>query len=295
MYKAKVLSVFFLFLFAFNAFTQIPNGYYTPAEGKTGPELKTILYNIIKGHTSISYDQLWTAFQTTDKKANGKVWDMYSDKPGQTPAYEYIFISDQCGNYSGEGDCYNREHSFPKSWFNDGTPMYSDLFHLYPTDGYVNGKRSNYPFGEVGSPTWTSTNGSKLGPSSFLGYTGTVFEPIDEYKGDFARSYFYMVTRYENVIATWAGSDMIDGSTFPAFTNWAKNILLEWNQQDPVSEKEIIRNNAVYSIQNNRNPYIDHPGIFKYSCYSKSSWSCLHLFNYCVRARWINFYNNSTN
>ncbi|MHC1703358.1 MAG: endonuclease [Tenuifilaceae bacterium] len=254
-------SFFFsaLFLLSIVTFSQIPAGYYSTAEGKSGAVLKSSLYNIIKGHTERTYTNLWTDFQSTDKKANGKVWDMYSDKPGQTPAYEYTFISDQCGNYSGEGSCYNREHSFPKSWFNDGTPMYSDLFHLYPTDGYVNGKRSNYPFGEVGAASWTSTNGSKLGTSSYTGYSGVVFEPIDDYKGDFARSYFYMVTRYENVITTWPGSDMFDGSAFPAFTIWAKNMLLEWSQQDPVSQKEIDRNNAVYSIQNNRNPYIDHP------------------------------------
>jgi endonuclease I len=238
---------------------QIPNGYYSNAEGKTGAELKTVLYNIIKNHTEISYSALWTAFQNTDKKPNGKVWDMYSDKPGSTPPYEFTFVTDQCGNYSVEGDCYNREHSFPKSWFNDGTPMYTDLFHLYPTDGKVNGQRGNYPFGEVSSPTWTSLNGSKLGPSSYPGYTGVVFEPIDDYKGDFARSYFYMVTRYEDKVANWS-SDMLNSTAYPAFSTWAKNMLLEWNAQDPVSQKEIDRNNVVYSqYQHNRNPFIDHP------------------------------------
>lgn len=130
---------------------QVPAGYYDSASGQSGEVLHTTLYNIIKGHTPRSYDQLWTDFQSTDKKANGKVWDMYSDNPDGTPPYEYTFISDQCGNYSGEGICYNREHSMPKSWFSEGTPMYTDLFHLVPTDGYVNGKRGNYPFGEVGS------------------------------------------------------------------------------------------------------------------------------------------------
>ena len=238
---------------------QIPAGYYSTADGKTGAELKTALYLIIKDHDALTYSDLWTAFQTTDKKSNGKVWDMYSDNPGGTPPYEYTFITDQCGNYSGENSCYNREHSFPKSWFNDGYPMYTDLFHLYPTDGYVNGKRSNYPFGEVGSATWTSMNGSKLGSSSYPGYSGTVFEPIDEYKGDFARSYFYMVTRYENVVMNWS-SAMLDGSKYPAFTTWSKNMLLEWHRQDPVSQKEIDRNNAIYNnFQHNRNPFIDHP------------------------------------
>ncbi len=235
----------------------IPAGYYDAAAGLCEANLKTALYNIIKGHTVISYDGLWTSFQTTDKKANGKVWDMYSN-------VEFTFGTDQCGNYSAEGDCYNREHSWPKSWFNDASPMYSDLFHLVPTDGYVNNRRGNYPFGEVASPTYTSGNGSKLGTCSYPGYTGIVFEPVDEYKGDFARSYFYMATRYENVIANWESNSteanaVLDGTSYPCFETWIKNMLIEWSNQDPVSQKEIDRNQAVYAIQHNRNPYIDHP------------------------------------
>ncbi|MBN1988163.1 MAG: endonuclease [Bacteroidales bacterium] len=255
----RFISLFALAFTLLPVLAQIPAGYYNTAKGKTGAELKTALYVIIKDHDALSYAGLWTAFQTTDRKSNGNVWDMYSDNPGGTPPYEYTFIADQCGNYSGENSCYNREHSFPKSWFNDGYPMYTDLFHLYPTDGYVNGKRSNYPFGEVGSASWTSMNGSKLGTSSFPGYSGTVFEPIDEYKGDFARTYFYMVTRYENVVTSW-NSDVLDGSKYPAFTTWTKNMLLEWHRQDPVSPKEVNRNNTIYNdFQHNRNPFIDYP------------------------------------
>ena len=178
------------------SFAQIPAGYYDGLEGIQGEPLRSALFQIIKNPNVESYDGLWGAFEDTDLKSNGKVWDMYSDVPGGTPSYEFTFVSDQCGNYGGEGDCFNREHSFPKSWFNESTPMYSDLFHLYPTDGYVNGMRSNYPFGEVGSASYTSTNGSKRGSSNYPGYSGTVFEPIDDYKGDFARSYFYMLTCY---------------------------------------------------------------------------------------------------
>ena len=255
----RFIAFFVLAFTLIPVLAQIPAGYYSTADGKTGAELKTALYLIIKDHDALTYSDLWTAFQTTDKKSNGKVWDMYSDNPGGTPPYEYTFITDQCGNYSGENSCYNREHSFPKSWFNDGYPMYTDLFHLYPTDGYVNGKRSNYPFGEVGSASWTSMNGSKLGTSSYPGYSGTVFEPIDEYKGDFARTYFYMVTRYENVITTWS-AEVLNGTKYPAFATWTKNMLLEWHRQDPVSQKELDRNNVIYtSFQHNRNPFIDHP------------------------------------
>lgn len=262
--KAFTLGLLILSL-SVKLLAQIPDGYYDNANGKTGSELKTALYNIIKNHTIISYNGLWTAFQYTDKKSNGKVWDMYSDKPGQTPPYEYTFVTNQCGSYNSEGDCYNREHSFPKSWFNDASPMYSDLFHLYPTDGYVNNRRGNYIYGEVSTVTWTSQNGSKLGTSTASGTSLVVFEPIDEYKGDFARTYFYMATRYENLIASWAtynteAKAILDGTSYPAYKQWYINLLLKWHQQDPVSQKEIDRNNVVYtSYQHNRNPFIDHP------------------------------------
>lgn len=235
---------------------QPPAGYYNTAANKTGTALQQALHDIIDDHNVLSYSSLWTHFQSTDKKANGKVWDMYSDIPGGTPPYEFTFGSDQCGNYNSEGDCYNREHSWPKSWFNDNAPMNTDLFHLVPTDGYVNGKRSNYPFGEVGTASWTSENGSLLGTCISPGYTGVVFEPRDEYKGDFARNYFYMATRYYNEDSGWPGSGMVTGSQFKP---WAKVLLLQWALQDPVSQKEIDRNNEVYDVQDNRNPFIDHP------------------------------------
>ncbi len=255
----KIFLLISSLLFVSVIYSQIPAGYYDNAQGQSGAQLKTTLFNIIKTHTAVSYTPgVWTAFYTTDKKANGKVWDMYSDVPGGTPPYEWTFGSDQCGTYSGEGSCYNREHSFPKSWFSDASPMYTELFHIYPTDGYVNGKRSNYPFGEVSNATWTSTNGSKLGPNSTDGYSGTVFEPIDEYKGDFARTYFYMATRYENIISNW-NSEVLDGSTYPAYVAWHLDLLIRWSEEDPVSQKETDRNNAIYAIQHNRNPFIDHP------------------------------------
>lgn len=255
MIKHKALLGLLIFTTS-SLFGQIPNGYYDAAAGLYGTALKQALHDIIDNHTSVTYQSLWTHFQTTDKKTNGKVWDMYSDIPGGTPAYEFTFVTDQCGTYNSEGDCYNREHSFPASWFNDAYPMYSDLFQIVPTDGYVNNRRSNYPYGKVGSASWTSTNGSKLGSSATAGYSGTVFEPIDAYKGDFARNYFYMATRYYNEDSGWPGSDMVTGSQLKP---WAVTLLLQWHQLDPVSQKEIDRNNAVYGIQHNRNPFIDHP------------------------------------
>jgi endonuclease I len=260
MRKQKLRNYLSLLLLIFLAGKIIaqPAGYYSPAAGLSGTALQQALHDIIDNHTFVSYAQLWTSFKTTDKKSDGTVWDMYSDKPSGTPAYNYTFVTDQCGNYSVEGDCYNREHSFPKSWFGgEVEPMYTDLFHLYPTDGKVNGMRDNYPFGTVSSPTWTSTNGSKLGPSSYAGYSGVVFEPIDAYKGDFARSYFYMATRYYGEDTGWPGSDMVTGSQPKA---WAIKMLLVWDASDPVSQKEKNRNEAVYAIQGNRNPFIDDSG-----------------------------------
>lgn len=237
---------------------QEPTNYYITAVGKTGASLKSQLCAIVGPHTERTYAQLWTDFQTTDKRSDGKVWDMYSN-------CSFTFVTNQDAGSGGTAECqyYNREHSFPKSWFSDATPMYTDLFHLYPTDKYVNNARGNYPFGETSSPTNTYGNGSKIGASSVSGYNGIVFEPANEYKGDFARTYFYMVTAYDNKVASWI-SDQLAGNQYPALSAWSVSVLLKWNNQDPVSKKETDRNNAVYSIQNNRNPFIDHPELAEY-------------------------------
>ena len=237
--------------------TAQPANYYNSANGLSGNQLKEALHNIIKGHTSISYAQLWNAFWSTDNKGNGVVWDMYSDNPNGTPPYIYYLGNDQCGNYNSEGDCYNREHSWPSSWFNDQSTPRTDLHHIFPTDGFVNNKRANFPFGEVRSASWTSQNGSKLGACKTPGYSGTVFEPIDEYKGDFARALMYMSVRYHGEDSGWGSSDMTEKSEIKS---WAINMLMRWNEQDPVSEKEKLRNEAIFDdYQHNRNPFVDHP------------------------------------
>ncbi|MDP3557780.1 MAG: endonuclease [Bacteroidota bacterium] len=252
----KKLFTLFTFISTFY-FAQIPPGYYNSAQGLSGNNLKIALYNIIKNHSQITYAGLWSAFPQTDAKANGKVWDIYSHNPTGAQPYEYTFVTNQCGSYNSEADCYNREHSWPQSWFNSTIGPDSDLFHIYPTDGEVNGKRSNFPYGNVSNPTWTSMNGSKLGPCTNAGYTSTVFEPINEYKGDLARSYFYMSTRYYSEDATWSSSTATNKATI---LPWELNVLLQWHHQDPVSAKEIARNNKIYtSYQNNRNPFIDNP------------------------------------
>ena len=241
--------------------------YYQNADGQMGAALKTAMSGIVYNRTEKTYNYLWTAFQTTDLRSDGKIWDMYSNITNYEP-------SSKGETYSAEGDCYNREHSFPKSWFGgEVTPMFTDLHHIYPVDGYINGRRSNNPYGETNGNTYKSANDfSKLGACTYPGYTGTVFEPADEYKGDFARTYFYMVTCYEEKLHDWYTNfgpttevdDVLDGTTYPAFTTWQLNMLMNWAKNDPVSEKEIARNNAVYAIQNNRNPFIDYPGLEEY-------------------------------
>jgi hypothetical protein len=232
----------------------IPAGYYAGTAGLKGSALRVALHNLIKNHTVKSYAYALTAFGTIDIKPDGKIWDVYSDVPGGTAPYEYSY--GETGQGATEGLGYNREHSCPQSWFNGVSPPYSDLWNLYPTDSYVNNRRSNYAFGEVGSASWTSLNGSRLGSSVSVGFSGTVFEPIDAFKGDLARSAFYMTTRYFNEDGGWSSSDATNGAEL---LPWAAAQYLTWSTSDPVSWKERMRNGAIYVIQNNRNPFVDHP------------------------------------
>lgn len=251
-----LLLVVLTCLFPFFVFAEIPAGYYDDAVGKSGEDLQKSLSTILNDATDVGYDGLWNLYKTTDRRSDGKVWDMYSD------VTNYTFGTDQCGSYGSEGDCYNREHSVPKSWFNKQSPMVSDIWHVYPTDRKVNGMRSNYPFGEVASDAPGSENGfSKWGKCKTPGYSHTVFEPNDEYKGDFARTYFYFATRYKGVATSEYGAEVFS-SAYPYITKWQLDMLLRWHEQDPVSQKELDRNEAVYeSRQGNRNPFIDYPEL----------------------------------
>jgi endonuclease I/chitodextrinase len=259
----KLKLHFFALLFSLYSFAQIPTSYYTTATG-TGYTLKTQLYNIIKGHTDNGYAGLYTTYLTSDRdyyyENDGTVLDMYSENPTGIDPYTYStsVTTDKCGNYSVEGDCYNREHIIPQSVFNEAAPMVSDAHSITPTDGKVNGLRSAFPHGIVATASKTTLNGSKLGSSGVAGYSGTVFEPIDEFKGDIARMYLYFATRYENTVSGYS-FDMFDGSSNQVFTTAFLNMLLTWHAQDPVNAREIARNNAIYERQKNRNPYIDHP------------------------------------
>ena len=264
--KKNLLNLMLLLvaLTGLQATAAIPSGYYNTALGKSDQQLMIALHQKIHGHYMIYYNKLWDKFQTTDC-SNGIIIDRYANT-------QYTYQTDQCGAYSGIGDCYNKEHSVPHSWWGGTTEstekadtMYSDLFHIYPVDGWVNAERGNHPFGDCASGTPKGTG--KLGRCTFSGYSGTVFEVADEYKGDFARTYFYMIVRYMDRVGSWTqgeGGAVFTNSSYKHLTPWAISQLLEWHRNDPVSGLEMNRNEAVYAYQHNRNPFIDHPELAEY-------------------------------
>ena len=275
----KRITTLFALLIGLTAMADIPSGFYTNANGKSDEALMTALEGIIYTHTQLGYNDLWDCYPTTDMGSDGYYIDMYS-----TCKYNYDSYHVGTASYVGQG--LNREHSFPKSWFGGEVyPMYTDLMMIIPTDGYVNQRRSNYPYGVCnGSDVVTYTNEElgvsmlgKLGKSTYNGYTAKVFEPDDEYKGDFARIYFYMVTCYKSDVANWPGCDQLDyqDNQYKAFSDWSIQMLMEWHRADPVSQKELIRNEGVYEKQGNRNPFVDHPELAEYIWGTKqnTAWS----------------------
>lgn len=255
--------------------------YYEDIDGKSGKTLFDAIQKVTKlGYSSLGYDGLWGAYKKTDMRDNGKIWDMYSD-------CSWTVGSDQCGSYNNECDCYNREHSIPKSWFGGSkSGPGCDIFQVVPTDGYVNNKRSSYAFGEVSSASYTY-DGAKLGSAKSITITGgntiagntgasvscsgTVFEPRDEYKGDFARGYFGTMIKWANgdytAFTSGDGSKMFSSDYNTGsfgLTKYGVALLMKWHRQDPVSQKEIDRNNGIQETQGNRNPFIDYPYLAEY-------------------------------
>lgn len=223
---------------------------------KNKEALKTDLYALTSTtHSKKSYDYLWTTYKDSDTKPNGQPYDIYSNYNWPTHSWP------TSGNYKDEGDMLNREHGVPQSWFGKASPMVSDAFHIYPSDGKANGARSNYLFGEVrpGTESYTSSNNSRRGNNEFKGYNGTVFELSDEYKGDMARSYFYMATRYQDKAGGWGNH--FSNNNFTKLSSYSIDLFTKWAEEDPVSQREIDRNNGIYKHQRNRNPFIDVPGL----------------------------------
>ncbi len=312
----NILMALFL-LSSIVVFAQIPTGYYNSATG-TGYTLKTQLHNIIKNHNDQGYSGLWTTYLTSDRdhqyENDDTVLDVYSENPTGVDPYNFTYPTNQCGAYSSEGGCYNREHTVPQSYFGTSVqPMYSDAHFVLPTDGKVNGWRDDHPYGLVAStsnpcnagatntPCYTM-NGSKLGNNINSGYASgysqKVFEPVNEFKGDIARNLLYFVTRYEDQLTGFYSSTtseakvMFDGTSDHSYSSTFINILLTWHIQDPVSAREIERNNAIYARQNNRNPFIDHP---EYVCMIWSS-DCAPLnISSSIRETAFSIYPNPSN
>ena len=247
---------------------QVPANYYDSANGLSGYTLKTELRDIItNGHNDQGYGALYTGYETTHSdniaeagyENDNTVLLFYTENPNGNDPYTYNHGQDQCGNYNAEGVCHNREHLVPQSTFNSASPMQNDIHHVIPSDGFTNGQRGSLPFGTVGSANWTSQNGSKRGSSTVAGYSGTVFEPIDEFKGDVARALLYFAVRYQDNVDSY-GWSMFNGTEDQVFQNWAIDMLLDWHYNvDPVDAREIQRNDAAYNFQGNANPFVNHP------------------------------------
>ena len=236
----------------------IPAGYYNSLDGKSGEALKEAIHNLALRHTTLSYGSLWIYFAETDCQADdpSKVWDMYSNKT-------YYFRGGTSGVYG-----MHKEHSMPKSWWGgydetQGYAGYTDINHLYPSDGDANMAKSNYPLGEVSSAYFdngvTRVGSPKTGQG---GGSNSVFEPDDRYKGDFARTYFYMACAYQHY--TWRYTYMMTNNSWKTFNEWSIDLLCRWARNDAVSDKEMARNDAVQKHQDNRNPFIDFPELFEY-------------------------------
>ena len=274
--KVKLFTSSLLLMLITFTHAQAPYGYYESTDGLLSYELKTALKIIIDdigdgngfpSHQDQGYGALYDAYAAENSgdsddyfENDGTVLDMYSERSLGIDNYNYEHFENNCGNYSDEGDCYNREHLVPQSTFNSASPMKNDYFHVVPSDGAVNGARGSFPFGEVTNPNYTSTNGSKRGSNTFPGYTGIVFEPIDEFKGDIARAVLYFAIRYEDEFSSsWRTNEVLADNPQDFFVDWYLALLLSWHLNDPVSEREIDRNNNGYQFQSNRNPLIDRP------------------------------------
>ena len=269
MNNKSLFSCFFLLL-ATGIYGTIPTGYYTTAEGKKAAVLKTELHTIICRDTTHYLDygsgagKTWEGFYYTDRDpATNAVLDMYSANvryfPNPNP------------DFAAFGSTIEIEHCVPKSWWgcditHPDCPA-KDLNHLFPADGPTNMSKNDNPLGVVSGTPTTDNGVSKIGPAVYDGYVGNVFEPADQYKGDFARAYFYMATAYEHYASKWDTSkpeNMMQNNRYPVLKPWAIALLLQWHRQDPVSAKEVARNDVVYGIQKNRNPFIDYPKLVEY-------------------------------
>ncbi|MGW7428239.1 endonuclease I family protein [Streptomyces sp. NPDC054861] len=216
--------------------------YYERALGKTGPELKSALHTIVSEQTKLSYDQVWDALKTTDEDpANAdNVVLLYSGRSQAKDAN------------GGEANDWNREHVWAKSHgdFGTATGPGTDIHHLRPEDVSVNATRGNLDFDNGGDPVDEAPDSLSDGDS---------FEPRDAVKGDVARMILYMAVRYDGSegFPDLEPNDQVDNGSAPAMGRLS--VLRQWNDQDPPDAFEKSRNDKIFAIQKNRNPFVDHP------------------------------------
>jgi endonuclease I len=206
----------------------LDNPYYKTTFDLWDAALVSELRKVIKGgQKSLGYNGARDKMYGSLDNVAGKVSCVYT---GRVAAFT---------TRSGANDNnFNCEHTWPQSKFCSGESdvMVADLHHLFPTDVTSNSRRANYPFGMVeGSVQWQE-GGSKLG--------GGVFEPRNEHKGAAARAVLYMALRYGNC---------------EGFLGNQESVLREWSSQYAPSALETTRNEGIYKLQNNRNPFVDEP------------------------------------
>lgn len=244
------------------AMAGVPEGYYNKANGKKKEELKVALKSIIGNPTVLEYGsgagRTWSGFYSTDRYNGNQVRDRYSNEV-------FYFSNTANANSASAPAGMNIEHSFAKSWWGgESNKAYKDLFNLMPCEQKINSSKSNYVMGKVTSTVITDNGCTKVGKTSVDGKTFNVWEPADEWKGDFARTYFYMVTSYSDFTWKTDGVNMLEQNHWPTLKKWAYELLLKWHREDPIDDIERERNEAVYLIQGNRNPFVDYPNLAEY-------------------------------
>ncbi len=250
--KKLNITMFALLIVALNALAGIPEGYYSNADGNKFKALKAALTNIIKSHETFGYSSLWDYYPYTYYVLDNKeqVLDLYSNN--------VVYFS----NHSSM----NKEHAVPKSWWGGSTSSGPgcDIFNVMPSNSKANSAKSNYPLGEISGKASYDNGVTRIGESAIPGFSGSVFEPIDEYKGDFARIYFYVATCYPDLSWDSNNAKAFTNSTELTLKSWIIPMLIEWHNSDPVDAGEIQRNEDIFKVQKNRNPFIDYPSLVEY-------------------------------
>lgn len=247
-------------------------GYYSQCQGLSDSTLKAALHDTIAtgerfhygthGYSypdNVYYTGTWNYFPLTDMHDDGQIWDMYSNSVRYYP------------NTIGESACSIQiEHCLPKSWWGatDTTILtkraWQDLFNLNPSDARANNNKSNYPPGHVTKGDKFDNGVFRMDSKSKSQYGWVCFEPCLEYRGDFARTYFYMATAYSDLPWSSTYNSYVSSQSYLILTPTLIEVLLDWHREDPVSEKEIHRAATIYNIQHNRNPFIDYPELVEY-------------------------------